>query len=112
VLEALVGGTPAVLQGFLTHFQTSAARTAAALGEACRGGQSARAAALAHQLKSSARAVGALALGELCAELERTGQAGTPEALPGVWSRFEPEMAAVDACALDLIALTSGSSHA
>ena len=97
VLEALVGSDPAVVRDFLQQFQTSAARTAAALAGACRDGEAARAAALAHQLKSSARTVGALALGELCAELEHAGQTGPPEALTGVWLRFEAEMAAVDA---------------
>jgi hypothetical protein len=40
----------------------------------------------------------ALALGELCAALEQAGKAGQVEALTALWSRFEAEMAAVNAC--------------
>jgi HPt (histidine-containing phosphotransfer) domain-containing protein len=52
--------------------------------------------ALAHKLKSSARSVGALALGELCVEIEQAGKAGQIEALAALLPRFEAEMAAVD----------------
>ena len=52
--------------------------------------------AAAHKLKSSARSVGALALGELCADMEQAGKAGQVEALTALLSRFEAEMAAVD----------------
>jgi CheY-like chemotaxis protein/HPt (histidine-containing phosphotransfer) domain-containing protein len=97
VLKELVGDDPAVLQNFLKHFQISAARTAAALQVACATGEAPQAAALAHKLKSSARSVGALALGELCAELERAGRTGGAPALAELWPRFEAEMAAVEA---------------
>ena len=51
----------------------------------------------AHKLKSSARSVGALALGELCAEMEQAGKAGDMRgALKALLPRFESELAAVD----------------
>ena len=53
-------------------------------------------ASLAHNLKSAARYVGALALGELCAEMEQAGRANRVESLPGLWARFHEEMTAVD----------------
>ena len=70
VLAALVGDDPATLREFLLDFRASAATIAAELSAACAAGDAARAGALAHKLKSSARSVGALALGET---LRRTG---------------------------------------
>ena len=96
VLEALVSNDPAVIREFLLDFRVSAAKTAAELKAACDNAQAAQAGALAHKLKSSARWMGALALGELCDEIEQAGQAGQVEALPGLLSRFEAEMSAVD----------------
>ena len=40
--------------------------------------------------------VGALALGELCAEMERAGKAGDTRELNALLPRFESELAAVD----------------
>jgi signal transduction histidine kinase/HPt (histidine-containing phosphotransfer) domain-containing protein len=97
VLQALIGQDPATLQEFLQHFRTSAAPVAAALQAACAQGQAAQACALAHQLKASANAVGALALGKLCGELEKAGKAGKAAVLPALGRRFEAAMAAVDA---------------
>jgi len=96
VLAALVGDDPATLREFLRDFRASAATIAAELSAACAAGDAARAGALAHKLKSSARAVGALALGEICAELEAAGQAGAAGALAEPLLRFNAEMAAVD----------------
>ncbi|MCX7168433.1 MAG: ATP-binding protein, partial [Rhodocyclales bacterium] len=105
VLAALVGDDPATIREFLLDFRTSATSIAAELSAACAAGAAAQAEALAHKLKSSARAVGALALGELCAELEAAGKTGQAAALSGVWPRFEAEMAAVDTTLADLTAL-------
>jgi HPt (histidine-containing phosphotransfer) domain-containing protein len=52
--------------------------------------------AAAHKLKSSARSVGALALGELCAGMERAGKAGDTEALAVLLPRLELELADVE----------------
>jgi PAS domain S-box-containing protein len=100
VLAALVGDDPATIGEFLTDFRASATGIAAEISAACAAGDAAQAVVLAHKLKSSARSVGALALGELCAELEAAGKAGQSAALPDLWQRFAAEMAAVDA-ALD-----------
>jgi HPt (histidine-containing phosphotransfer) domain-containing protein len=51
---------------------------------------------LAHKLKSSARSVGALVLGELCAELEKTGKAGDNKALALLLPKFDQELAHVE----------------
>jgi PAS domain S-box-containing protein len=96
VLKALVGDDAVVIQELLHDFRTSAAKTAAELKAAYANGQAAQVGALAHKLKSSARSVGALALGELCAGMEQAGKAGMFEALTVLLPRFEAEMAAVD----------------
>ena len=96
VLKSLVGDDPAVIREFLQDFRISAAKIAAELEAACNGGQAVQAGALAHKLKSSARSIGALTLGELCAAMERTGKAGDMNALAGLLPEFEQEMAAVD----------------
>ncbi len=97
ILEELVGNDPAVISEFLRDFRTSSGRIAAEIRNACQAGQAQTAGAAAHKLKSSARSVGALALGELCAEMERTGKAGDMQALNALLPRFEAELDAVDA---------------
>ncbi len=96
VLEGLVGNDPAVISEFLRDFRSSSIRIAAELRAAYQVGQAAAVSAAAHKLKSSARSVGALALGELCAEMEQAGKAGDTGALAVLLPRFEAEMAAVD----------------
>jgi HPt (histidine-containing phosphotransfer) domain-containing protein len=95
VLESLVGNDAAVISEFLHDFRVSSARIATDLRTACEGGQPAPAAAAAHKLKSSARSVGAMGLGELCAEMEQAGKAGDVDALKELLPRFELELAAV-----------------
>ncbi|MDO9100920.1 MAG: ATP-binding protein [Candidatus Nitrotoga sp.] len=96
VLKGLVGDDPAVISEFLRDFRSSSVRIAAELRAAYQVGQAAAVSAAAHKLKSSARSVGALALGELCAEMEQAGKAGDTEALAVLLPRFEAEMAVVD----------------
>ncbi len=96
VLEALVGDDPVVIGEFLRDFRASSAKIALELRAAYQAGQAAVVAAAAHKLKSSARSVGALALGELCAQMEQAGKAGDTATLTVLLPRFEIELAAVD----------------
>ena len=96
VLEGLVGNDPEIVDELLRDFRASTARIAADLRAACLAGQVTVAGAAAHKLMSSARSVGALTLGELCAEIEQVGKAGLLAALTALLPRFETEMAAVD----------------
>jgi two-component system sensor histidine kinase/response regulator len=96
VLAALVGDDPEIIRDFLQNFQVSAYQIAAELKCACENGSVAEAGAMAHKLKSSARSVGALALGELCAELEKAGKAGRLDAVATLLPKFETEMATVN----------------
>jgi PAS domain S-box-containing protein len=95
-LEALVGTDPKLIQEFLRDFAVNAARLAAELTHACMEGQSRTAAQVAHKLKSSSRAVGALQLSELVAAIEAAGNAGDPVLLAQLLPRFEREMASVN----------------
>ncbi len=95
VLKPLVGDDPAIILDFQQVFLAGAALTSAEMMAACAGAQWSRLGALAHKLKSSARAMGALGLGELCASLEAAGAKGQAEACAALWPRFQTEMAAV-----------------
>jgi two-component system sensor histidine kinase/response regulator len=95
VLKSLVGDDPTVIREFLCDFRISAAKTAAELKSAYENDQTAQAGALAHKLKSSARSVGALKLGELCAAIEQADKAGRVDALADLVRRFEVEISAV-----------------
>ena len=70
VLRDLIGNDDELVAGFLQEFRRSLAQAVSNMAAACETLDGARLSAAAHKLKSSARAVGALPLGELCVELE------------------------------------------
>ena len=96
MLRALVGNDAAIVREFLHDFRMSAAAITLALRAACAAEQTKAVADAMHKLKSAARAVGAVALGELCSEMEDAGKAGDVEALALLLPRFEAEMAVVN----------------
>jgi CheY-like chemotaxis protein/HPt (histidine-containing phosphotransfer) domain-containing protein len=97
VLKALVGGDDEeIIRDFLHDFCISAAKIAVELRAARTEGRAVQAGALAHKLKSSARSVGALALGEICAEMEQAGKSDDMEALAALLPGFERELAGVE----------------
>jgi CheY-like chemotaxis protein/HPt (histidine-containing phosphotransfer) domain-containing protein len=96
-LKEMVGDDPAVLREVLQDFRASAVRIISDLRAACAAGQTKAAGGAAHKLKSSARAIGAFALSELCADMERAGDAGDSAALAERVPLFNAEMAIVDA---------------
>ncbi len=96
VLKALVGGERETLREFLADYRDSARRLAAELRAAYTAGDPARAANAAHKLKSASRSVGALALGECCAGIEKAGRAGDGEAVARGMEQFETALAAVE----------------
>jgi PAS domain S-box-containing protein len=95
-LEELVGNDPAVINDFLRDFRVSSAKIATELRVAHQIGQPLEVGAAAHKLKSSSRAVGASALGDLCEQMERVGKGGDTAALTLLLPQFEEELAAVD----------------
>ena len=78
VLEGLIGPDPELLREFLSDYRASSVRLAVELGGARAAGAARRIGEIAHKLKSSSRAVGALGLGDLCAELENVCRSGAP----------------------------------
>jgi CheY-like chemotaxis protein/HPt (histidine-containing phosphotransfer) domain-containing protein len=97
VLEQLIGDDRAVIDDFLLAFRASLLQLGGLLVAARLDGESAQVAAYAHQIKSSARSVGALALGQLCVRIEAAGNAGDHQALAGLMPDFEAQAGAVDA---------------
>ena len=96
VLEKLVGNDPEVIRELLSDFQIKATKIAETLVSACLDGQALKVGELAHKLKSSARTVGALALGEHCAELEMAGMSNNIDGLNTLLPGFKDEFDAVN----------------
>lgn len=80
----------------LAEFRLGAHRTAVELRAACQAGLASETAALAHRLKSSARWVGAVALGDVCAAMERAGRAGQGNEIIALMAQFEAELSRVE----------------
>ena len=97
VLESVVGDDPMVVRDFLGQYQASAGRLATEARAALATDDVRRIGDVAHKLKSSSRSVGAVALGDLCAELENTCRAGTREGVAQVMKEFEAALQAADA---------------
>ena len=96
VLEALIGSDRATVVEFLNDFRLSETEIVEELRSACDAGRPQVAGALAHKLKSSARSVGALPLGELCNQIEAFGKVGDMIQLSMLMPAFETELARVD----------------
>jgi signal transduction histidine kinase/CheY-like chemotaxis protein/HPt (histidine-containing phosphotransfer) domain-containing protein len=106
VLQGLVGDEPATVREFLCDYLASARRLSSELRRACATGNTHEVAAIAHKLKSSSRAVGAIELGDRCAELENAGKAGNRPAIVQRMTRFEAALASVEA---EIAGLTAGA---
>ena len=74
-LGKMIGDNPEMQQTLLRKFLQNAQRQVQQIGTAALAHDTRQIADIAHKLKSSARTVGALALGELCEEIETTGLA-------------------------------------
>ncbi|MCB1820654.1 MAG: CHASE domain-containing protein [Candidatus Competibacteraceae bacterium] len=80
-LTRMVGNKPAIHRRLLEKFQVTAQTQAERLRAALAEGDAAAVSQIAHDLKSNARAIGALQLGDRCEKLERAGKAGDLVAL-------------------------------
>ncbi len=96
MLRKLVGDDEEIIREFLHDFRLSAAKIAEELRAAFKNGNAIEAGALAHKLKSSSRSVGALALGEFCFAMEKTGKVRDLDALMKLLPEFEQELARVE----------------
>jgi len=88
---------------FLAEYLNTARAQAAEIVAGCDAECNSRVGAVAHKLKASSRAVGALALGDLCAELENASRAGGRSEMSVHRARFEHAMRDVEACIVDIL---------
>lgn len=110
VLRAQVGDDPLMLAEFLGDFQVSIQGLAQDIAQAFAASDARAMDVAAHKLKSAARAVGARALGEVCAEMENRSGAGQMQALSSVFARFQAEVQAVQAHLASILASDSRES--
>jgi CheY-like chemotaxis protein len=94
-LQDLVGDNPALHKRLLEKFLRSAQQQVTELLAACAVNDAPTVQAVAHPLKSAARTVGALALGELCQALETAGRAGDTAACTQLAVDLAPALHAV-----------------
>ncbi|MGE3889815.1 MAG: PAS domain S-box protein, partial [Vicinamibacterales bacterium] len=101
VMRDLLGGDEPGVRDLLSVFRNGATTMYEELRGACESGHSQRAASIAHRLKTSARAAGAVALADLCAAIEQAGKAGDQAAVVARLPAFADELRRVEA-AIDL----------
>lgn len=106
-LRALVGNDAELIKALLREFRQSASAQVALLGAACRRADHIESALVAHKLKSAARAIGAHALADLCAEIERDGGTADAVRLDTFATRVDDEFLRVDA----MLASHLGADH-
>ncbi len=95
VLADLVGDDAATTTEFLTDYLASAQRLMAAMRQAVNAHQATQAGTSAHKLKSSSRSVGALRLGDLCADVENASRTIDVAAIDAGVTALEHEWAIV-----------------
>ncbi len=96
ILEGFVGNDPEIVKEMLLDFYASAAKIATELHNAYQIEEFLTVGKIAHKLKSSARSVGALALGDLCAEIEQAGKKNDLKALVELLPHFDSEIKKVE----------------
>ncbi len=95
VLRELVGGAPQVVDGLLLDFQNVAVAYRVEIHRAWESGSLAGVGAVAHKLKSSARTVGALALGDCCERIEAAANQGDKVEVEQLMHQFDEAFQAV-----------------
>ena len=100
MLARLIGDDAALIAEFVREYHDSARAAGEEILLAVRAADWAATAGVAHRLKSASRSVGALQLGELCAELEDHCRKGGPARPAELVARFAAALrAALDASA-------------
>ncbi|MFK2875701.1 response regulator [Rhodanobacter hydrolyticus] len=89
VLKNLIGDEPALLYVLLKDFLDALMTGMAAIRKAAAGDDFGEVGAMAHRLKSSSRSVGALQVGDICAELENSSLLGDKAVTVGAVANFE-----------------------
>jgi CheY-like chemotaxis protein len=96
-LHRLIGEDPAMILEFLQDFLGVMRVASKEINAVYAANNIPAIATIAHRLKSSARSVGALHLGDLCAELENATKAGGLEPLSQVLQEYNAASAKVEA---------------
>jgi len=96
VMKKIVGDDDEGMRALLGDYLTSLRTLAAELRGHAAGGRGRETGAVAHKLKSSSRSVGALQLGDLCAELENAGKTGSRERLRTLLVQFDRDVVTVE----------------
>lgn len=96
ILEGFVGNDPEIIKDMLHDYRISATQIAAELRAALRNNQLTTVGLIAHKLKSSSRSVGALKLGDICAEMEQAGKSNDRESLDSLIIQFDKALKAVE----------------
>ncbi len=96
ILKKEIGEDPAKVAKFLNFFQKSSQEICAEIITAIRSQQIDAVHAAAHKLKSAARTVGAIDLGDLCVAIEDAAIAGDSASLNTLSQRFEEEWTEVN----------------
>jgi signal transduction histidine kinase/CheY-like chemotaxis protein/HPt (histidine-containing phosphotransfer) domain-containing protein len=109
VLQGLVGNDPRTVRSFLSDYLDSARTLAAELRTAWAVNDAQKVGTIMHKLKSSSRSVGAIAFGDLCAELESAGKAGDVASIANGVAKFDPAFAEVEASIVVLLAASEGA---
>jgi signal transduction histidine kinase/CheY-like chemotaxis protein/HPt (histidine-containing phosphotransfer) domain-containing protein len=89
VLKEIVGDDIETVQALLMEYAECSAGLADQLRDCLAHGRVREAAAIAHKLKSSSRSIGALPLGDVCAEIEATASKGEAETLERLGMQFD-----------------------
>lgn len=97
ILEALVDGDKQIVDEVLREFCEVAVALGHELVDCCTGSRVMEAAEIAHKLKSSARSIGALKLGDLCADIESAGWSADIAACFRLAPQLDAELACVTA---------------
>lgn len=96
VLQAMIGDDPDTVLGLLSDYLESVRHLAEELRSVHEAGDIRQVIAITHRLKSSSRVVGALALGDVCAGLEKAGKDGSRSDIDKAMPQFEAALAAVE----------------
>ena len=107
VLKGCIGDDDEGVDEFLRSYLDSSAKAAAALHEAHRARRADTISGIGHSLKSTARTVGAIDVGELCAQLEAAGQQADWPTIDAAMQRFDALLAAAAADADEWLAAHS-----
>ena len=97
VLADLLGDDPQVMRNVLASFRTSTKSSALAMAKAHASGVVQGMSDVAHKLKSTARAIGAVRLGQICADIEEAARTPHSALLDPLVADFEVELRAVHA---------------